>query len=70
MEYNEIFKTVLLLGIFFIFNKISLNLKIFLNDTSISEHKDFVSNNNNKVLITGGFFLILGNMIYQKFVLI
>ena len=67
MEYNEIFKTALLLGIFFIFNKICLNLKIFLNDTSISEHKNFVLNNKNKVLITGGFFLILGNMIYQKF---
>jgi UDP-N-acetylmuramyl pentapeptide phosphotransferase/UDP-N-acetylglucosamine-1-phosphate transferase len=65
MQYIEILKTILLLGIFFIFNKLCLNYKFFLNDTSISEHKSFVSKNN-KVLITGGFFIIFGNIIYQK----
>jgi UDP-N-acetylmuramyl pentapeptide phosphotransferase/UDP-N-acetylglucosamine-1-phosphate transferase len=65
MQYIEILKTILLLVIFFIFNKLCLNYKFFLNDTSISEHKSFVSKNN-KVLITGGFFIIFGNVIYQK----
>jgi UDP-N-acetylmuramyl pentapeptide phosphotransferase/UDP-N-acetylglucosamine-1-phosphate transferase len=66
MTHNEILKILFLLTIFFIFNKICINLKIFLNDTSISKHKGFVSSYNNKVLITGGFFIILGNIIYQK----
>jgi UDP-N-acetylmuramyl pentapeptide phosphotransferase/UDP-N-acetylglucosamine-1-phosphate transferase len=65
MQYIEILKILLLLGIFFIFNKLCLNYKLFLNDTSISKHKSFVSKNN-RVLITGGFFLIFGNIIYQK----
>ena len=65
MPYIEIYKIILLLVIFFIFNKLCSNYKFFLNDTSISKHKSFVSKNN-KVLITGGFFLIFGNIIYQK----
>jgi UDP-N-acetylmuramyl pentapeptide phosphotransferase/UDP-N-acetylglucosamine-1-phosphate transferase len=65
MQYIEILKILLLLGIFFIFNKLCLNYKLILNDTSISKHKSFVSKNN-RVLITGGFFLIFGNIIYQK----
>ena len=65
MQYIEILKTILLLGFFFIFNKLCLNYKFFLNDTSISAHKSFVSKNN-KVLITGGFFIIFGNIVYQK----
>jgi UDP-N-acetylmuramyl pentapeptide phosphotransferase/UDP-N-acetylglucosamine-1-phosphate transferase len=65
MQYIEILKVLLLLGIFFIFNKLCLNYKLILNDTSISKHKSFVSKNN-RVLITGGFFLIFGNIIYQK----
>jgi len=65
MQYIDILKILLLLGTFFIFNKLCLNYRLFLNDTSISKHKSFVSKNN-RVLITGGFFLIFGNIIYQK----
>ena len=50
MQYIEIFKIILLLVFFFIFNKLCFNYKFFLNDTSISKHKSFVSKNN-KVLI-------------------
>jgi len=65
MQNIEILTIVLLLIFFFIFNKLCINYKIFLNDISISKHKSFVSKNN-KVLITGGFFLIFGNIIFQK----
>jgi UDP-N-acetylmuramyl pentapeptide phosphotransferase/UDP-N-acetylglucosamine-1-phosphate transferase len=65
MQYFDILKTILLLVIFFIFNKLCLHYKFFLNDTSISKHKSFVSKNN-RVLVTGGFFLIFGNIIYLK----
>ena len=65
MQYIEIFKIILLLVFFYIFNKLCLNYKFFLNDISISKHKSFISKNN-KVLITGGFFLIFGNIIYLK----
>ena len=65
MENIELLKTVFLLVVFFIFNKLCANYNFFSNNISISKHKNFVRKSHN-VLIVGGFFLLFGNIIFQK----
>jgi hypothetical protein len=65
MENIELLKAVFLLVVFFIFNKLCENYNFFSNNISISKHKNFVRKSHN-VLIVGGFFLLLGNIIFQK----
>ena len=65
MENIELLKTIFLLVVFFIFNKLCENYNFFSNNISISKHKNFVGKSHN-VLIVGGFFLLFGNIIFQK----
>jgi UDP-N-acetylmuramyl pentapeptide phosphotransferase/UDP-N-acetylglucosamine-1-phosphate transferase len=58
-------KLIFLILFFIIFNQICLKNKIFLSNTTISNHKNFISNKN-YIPISGGFFLLFSNMILQK----
>jgi UDP-N-acetylmuramyl pentapeptide phosphotransferase/UDP-N-acetylglucosamine-1-phosphate transferase len=64
--YNiELLKTIFFLVFFFTFNKLCINYNFFSNNISISKHKSFIKSGH-KVLIIGGFFLLFGNIIFQK----
>ena len=65
MENIELFKTIFFLFFFFIFSKLCINYNFFLNNILISKHKSFVKKSH-KVLIIGGIFLLIGNIIFQK----
>ena len=65
MENIELFKTIFFLFFFFIFSKLCINYNFFLNNILISKHKSFVKKSH-KVLIIGGVFLLIGNIIFQK----
>ena len=65
IDLNLIAKLILLIIFFIIFNQICLKNKIFLSNTTISNHKNFISSKN-LIPISGGFFLLFSNIILQK----
>jgi UDP-N-acetylmuramyl pentapeptide phosphotransferase/UDP-N-acetylglucosamine-1-phosphate transferase len=65
IDLDFISKLIFLILFFIIFNQICLKNKIFLSNTTISNHKNFISNKN-YIPISGGFFLLFSNMILQK----
>jgi hypothetical protein len=65
MENIELLKTIFFLFLFFIFSKLCINYNFFLNNILISKHKSFVKKSH-KVLIIGGIFILIGNIIFQK----
>jgi UDP-N-acetylmuramyl pentapeptide phosphotransferase/UDP-N-acetylglucosamine-1-phosphate transferase len=65
MNNAELLKTIFFFTFFLAFNKICVNYNFFSNNISISKHKSFIKKSH-KVLIIGGFFLLFGNIIFQK----
>lgn len=65
IDLDFISKLIFLILFFIIFNQICLKNKIFLSNTTISNHKHFISSKN-LIPVSGGFFLLFSNMILQK----
>ena len=65
IDLDFISKLIFLILFFIIFNQICLKNKIFLSNTTISNHKHFIPSNN-LIPVSGGFFLLFSNMILQK----
>ena len=64
-DFNLIIKLLILIIFYIIFNKICKKYKIFLSNTYISNHKSFIKNKK-LIPISGGFFLLLANIILQE----
>lgn len=65
IDLNLTIKLVFLIFSFIIFNQICLKNMIFLSNTNISNHKNFIKNKS-LIPISGGLFLLFSNMVLNK----
>ena len=65
IDFNLTIKLIFLIFFFIIFNRICVKNKVFLSNTDISNHKNFITNKS-LIPISGGLFLLFSNMILQK----
>jgi UDP-N-acetylmuramyl pentapeptide phosphotransferase/UDP-N-acetylglucosamine-1-phosphate transferase len=65
IDFNIASKLIFLMIFFIIINQVCIINKIFISNISISSHKNFIKNKT-LVPISGGFFLLISNIILQK----